>query len=137
MNVKKILAVTAVTAMIFFTFISSFRSSNIWVSYIHNFNVKKGGKFCLSQVWDREKAKFLMGIKPITSHTLVGCSNHLATGRLVARKVNIFRFLLCVMLMTKRIFHLSYFFLSSKFSIPLSLLARNDCQTRNGDCFIS
>ena len=28
------------------------------------------------------------------------------------------------MLVTKRIFYLSYFFLSSKFSIPLSLLAR-------------
>ena len=33
LNVKKILAVTR----IFFTFNSSFRSSNIWISFIHNF----------------------------------------------------------------------------------------------------
>ena len=35
--VRMLINIALITARIFFTFISSFRSSNIWISYIHNF----------------------------------------------------------------------------------------------------
>ena len=58
------------------------------------------------------KSESLTGIEPMTSYTLVSCSNNGATGRLVASKVTFTGFIVTRILHTAKITNVEQFFCS-------------------------